>query len=161
MNKRRIRPSRATARAACTVTAAVALALALGGGASAATTFLDDVDRGKAAVASSGAASLTGTAARAAAVSEAAAKDGKPSPAFTIGTILAALNLDLEKPTEHLAGDRAVVEQQVRDLLAAQAESKIGNRALCLLSGRDNPRSLEAQIRLVVPNWTCGPTNHH
>ena len=57
-------------------------------------------------------------------------------------------------------GDRAVIEQQVRDLLQAQADAKIGNRALCLLSGRENPRSLEAQVRLVIPNWTCGPVGH-
>ena len=159
-SKHNLRMTPGAARGA-TMVAAVTIALALATGAHAAT-FLDDVDRGKAAVAASGVASLDGATARAAAVQSTVDKDGKSSPAFTIGAILAALNLDLESaPATHQAGDRAVIEQQVRDLLAAQAESKIGNRALCLLSGRANPRSLEAQVRLVEPNWTCGPVNHH
>ena len=125
-------------------------------------TFIDEVDRGKAALNASGAASLDGAGARASAVQSVVAKESKSSPAFAIGASLAALDLDLDSdPKAGKEGDRALVEQQVRDLLAAQAESKIGNRALCLLSGRSNPRSLEAQIRLVVPGWTCGPLDHH
>jgi hypothetical protein len=139
----------------------VTLTLALAAGALGAT-FLDDVDRGKAAVAASGATSVQSAAARAAAVQNVVQKDGKASPAFTSGAALAVLDLDLESdPATHQRGDRAVIEQQVRDLLQAQAESKIGNRALCLLSGRSNPRSLEGQVRLVEPNWSCGPLNHH
>jgi hypothetical protein len=151
---------RSTARTAIVVAGALGLAIALGGAAQGAT-FLDEVDRGKAAVAASGAATMSAKAARAAAVTDAVTTDGKESPAFAIGANLAALNLDIEKPTPRAPGDRAVTQQQVRDLLTAQAESKIGNRALCLLSGRTNPRSLEAQMRTVEPGWTCGPVDHH
>ena len=117
---------RTTPRAArgATIVAAVTIALALATGARAAT-FLDDVDRGKAAVAASGVASLDGATARAAAVQSTVAKDGKASPAFTIGAILAALNLDLEStPATHQAGDRAVIEQQVRDLLRPRPRAR-------------------------------------
>jgi hypothetical protein len=81
---------------------------------------------------------------------------GGASVGFTIGATLAALDLDLTSaPGSDAPGDRAVIEQQVRELLAAQREAGIGNRALCLLSGRSEPKSLESQIRLVEPRWTC------
>jgi len=124
-------------------------------------TFLDQVDRGKAALLASAAASADGAGARAAGVRSVIEKEDKSSPAFAIGASLAALDLDLDSdPSLGKDGDRALVEQQVRDLLRAQADAKIGNRSLCLLSGRANPRSLEAQIRLVQPGWTCGPVDH-
>jgi len=123
--------------------------------------FLDEVDRGRSALLASGAASADGAGARASAVQSVIAKDASSSPAFAIGASLAALDLDLDgDPNLGAKGDRALVEQQVRDLLQAQKEIGIGNRTLCLLSGRSNPRSLEAQIRLVVPGWTCGPVTH-
>lgn len=124
--------------------------------------FLEEVDRGRAALLASGAAPADGAGARAAAVQSVIAKEAVSSPAFAIGASLAALDLDLDgDPALGQKGDRALVEQQVRDLLRAQAEAGIGNRTLCLLSGRSNPRSLEGQIRLVEPGWSCGPVEHH
>jgi hypothetical protein len=142
---------------------ALALVLALAGAAlpARAASFLDEVDRGRSSVASADVASLPGAAARAAAVDGVVRRAGGANPAFAIGALLAALDLDLASDPAHGAsGDRAVVERQVRDLLRAQAQSRIGNRALCLLSGRKEPRTLEAQIQLVDPAWSCGPRTH-
>jgi hypothetical protein len=126
-----------------------------------AASFLAEVDRGRSSVARADVAALPGAAARAAAVDRVLRGDGTAGPAFTIGALLAALDLDLASHPAHGArGDRAVVERQVQDLLRAQAESRIGNRALCLLSARKEPRTLEAQIRLVEPGWSCGPRTH-
>ncbi|MEW6268197.1 MAG: hypothetical protein AB1689_02725 [Thermodesulfobacteriota bacterium] len=126
-----------------------------------AASFLEQVERGRAAVRASATAASGDAAARAAALDEAVRTGGGGSAAFALGASLAALDLDLEgDPASTRRGDRAAVERQVRTLLRAQAESGIGNRALCLLSGRSNPRSLEAQVRLVEPRWTCGSKEH-
>lgn len=150
------------ARAARRVLVSTLLAVAVSSAAPArGAGFLEEVDRGRSALLASGAASADGAGARASMVQSVIAKDASASPAFAIGASLAALDLDLDgDPKRGAKGDRALVEQQVRDLLRAQADSGIGNRTLCLLSGRSNPRSLEAQIRLVVPDWTCGPAEH-
>ncbi len=126
-----------------------------------AASFLQELDRGRSSVAALGLATLPGAAARAAAAERLVRDQGEPTPAFTIGALLAALDADLTiDPAETTSGDRAVVERQVRALLDAQAASGIGNRALCLASGRKQPRTLEQQIRLLVPGWSCGPRTH-
>lgn len=117
--------------------------------------FLDDVDAGRTAGATGVAAAGDGAARASAVQSVLAAHDGA-SAGFTIGVLLAALDGDLARGAgARSAGDRALVERQVRELLAAQAEAGIGNRALCLLSGRAEPKSLERQVRLVAPRWSC------
>lgn len=137
-------------------TCAAALLLALGAADAGAHGFLDDVRAGRDAVQASAAATSSDTAARAAAVRDVVAAQAPPSVGFTIGATLAALDADLVRDRgARSRGERAVVAQQVRELLAAQAEAGIGNRALCLLSGRTEPKSLERQIRLVEPRWSC------
>lgn len=134
----------------------LALVLALDRTSASGADFLSEVERGRRAVVTSDAATQDGAAARAASVQSVLRTDGGASVGFTIGAILAALDLDLTSPPGSDApGDRAVVEQQVRDLLAAQRAAGIGNRALCLLSGRSAPKSLESQIRLVERRWSC------
>jgi hypothetical protein len=144
-------------RAAATLSVALVLVLVLGHGNDArATGFLDDVEDGRDAVASSAAAGVPDAAARAAAVQGLVATRSPASAGFTIGAVLAALDADVARgPVTRPRGERTVVEQQVRELLAAQAEAGIGNRALCLLSGRAEPKSLERQVRLVEPRWSC------
>lgn len=142
-------------RAAATLSLALVLAFATGGGARAAG-FLDDVEAGRHAVASSAAAAVPDAAARAAALHGLVASRSPASAGFTIGAVLAALDADLaQDPGTRSRGERTLVEQQVRELLAAQAEAGIGNRALCLLSARAEPKSLERQVRLVEPRWSC------
>ncbi|HEY8514516.1 MAG TPA: hypothetical protein VIS07_03275 [Candidatus Binatia bacterium] len=123
--------------------------------------FLDQVERGKAAVLGNARAVTGDAATRAAVVDETVYASGGGSAAFALGAALAALNLDLEDGNRGRRGERAAIARQVQTLLRAQAETGIGNRALCLLSGRTHPRSLEAQIRLVEPRWSCGPSTHH
>lgn len=126
-----------------------------------AASFLDELERGRSSAAALGLAALPGAVARASAVERLVGGDGGRSPAFTLGALLAALDADLTSdPAAAASGDRAVVEGQVRALLRAQAASGIGNRALCLASGRKQPRTLEEQIRLFVPGWSCGPRTH-
>ena len=142
-------------RAAATLSVALLLVLARGNAARAAG-FLDDVEDGRHAVASSAAAAVPDAAARAAAVQGLVASRSPASAGFTIGAVLAALDADLaHDPGTRSRGERTLVEQQLRELLAAQAEAGIGNRALCLLSGRAEPKSLERQVRLVEPRWSC------
>lgn len=118
--------------------------------------FLDEVADGRHAVTSSAAAAVPDAGTRAAAVQGLVAARSPASAGFTIGAVLAALDADLARdPGTRPRGERTLVEQQVRELLAAQAEAGIGNRALCLLSGRAEPKSLERQVRLVEPRWSC------
>jgi hypothetical protein len=117
--------------------------------------FLDDVAAGRAA-GGTAVAAAGGGAARASAVQGLLAAHGGASAGFAIGVLLAALDADLARGSAaRSAGDRELVERQVGDLLAAQAEAGIGNRALCLLGGRTEPKSLERQVRLVAPRWSC------
>ena len=153
MHLARRSPSRARA-AARAVTVAGVLVLAPLGAARAAG-FLDDVEAGRSVGAASVAATTDG-AARASAVQGVLAAHHEASAGFAIGVLLAALDADRTRAsTTRSAGDRALVERQVRELLAAQADAGIGNRALCLLSGRTEPKSLERQVRLVEPRWSC------
>jgi len=145
--------SRPRARAAAL---AVAGALALAPLADArAAAFLDDVEAGRNAGAARVAAATDG-AERASALQDVLLAHDRASAGFAIGALLAALDADLARgAATREPRDRALLERQVRDLLAAQAEAGIGNRALCLLSGRSEPKSLERQIRLAVPRWSC------
>lgn len=132
----------------------LALALALATDARAGG-FLDDVEAGRAEVRARAAAAQPDAAARAAAARDVVAAHAS-SAGFTIGATLAALDADPARGSgTRSAAERTLVEQQVRELLAAQAEAGIGNRALCLLSGRTEPKSLERQVRLVEPRWSC------
>ena len=118
--------------------------------------FLDDVETGRAEVKTRTAQTQPDAAARATAARDAVAAHTPASVGFTIGATLAALDADMARgPGRRSAAERTLVEQQVRELLAAQAEAGIGNRALCLLSGRPERKSLERQIRLVEPRWSC------
>jgi hypothetical protein len=118
--------------------------------------FLDDVEAGRSAVTVRTAASPADTAAHAATLQTVLATHGPAATGFTIGATLATLDADLARGTAaRSSGDKEIVAQQVRDLLAAQAEAGIGNRALCMLSGRAEPKSLERQIRIVEPRWSC------
>lgn len=155
---------RSRTRAAALVVAGALLLASVGDARSAG--FLDDVEAGRTAGAS-GVAAAGDTAARASAVQGVLAAHDGATAGFAIGVLLAALDADLARgsaaPDGDLArstrarspGDRALVERHVRELLAAQAEAGIGNRALCLLSGRTEPKSLERQVRLVAPRWSC------
>ena len=133
-----------------------ALTLALGVADAHADGFLDDVEAGRGAVRAASAATRSDSTASAAVARDVVAAHTPASAGFTLGATLAALDADLARdPGSRSAAERAIVEQQVRELLAAQAEAGIGNRALCLLSGRTEPKSLERQIRLVEPRWSC------
>jgi len=141
---------------------AAVLSLILSGSALA-SSFLDEVDRGRAAVLGGGSAELASAQGRTTVVDAAVASED--SPAFALGAGLAALSLDLgdggARAPVATKGDRAAVERQVRVVLKAQASLGIGNRAVCLLTGRPDPRSIEALIRLVEPAWSCGPRHGH
>ena len=143
--------------AAASLVLGVAAALALGVADAHADGFLDDVEAGRSAVRATSAATRSDSApARAAAARDVVAAHAPPSAGFTLGATLAALDADLARdPGARSGAERAIVAQQVRELLAAQAEAGIGNRALCLLSGRTEPKSLERQVRLVEPRWSC------
>ena len=131
-----------------------ALTLALGVADAHADGFLDDVEAGRGAVRAASAATRSDS--TAAVARDVVAAHTPASAGFTLGATLAALDAELARdPGSRSAAERAIVEQQVRELLAAQAEAGIGNRALCLLSGRTEPKSLERQIRLVEPRWSC------
>ena len=132
-------------------------AVALGVGDARAGGFLDDVEAGRSAVRATAAATRPDSAAaRATAARDVVADRAPASAGFALGATLAALDADLARdPGARSGTDRAIVAQQVRELLAAQAAAGIGNRALCLLSGRTEPKSLERQVRLVEPRWSC------
>ena len=141
--------------------AAIGILLALEAGAAAPVSFLDEVDRGRAAVDSAGGARLESASARAGEVDSILGREPAASPAFRLGALLASLDADIEAGTVGLSGrNRAAVEGQVRKLIEAQAAAGIGNRALCLLSGRPDPRSIEKLVRLVEPGWSCAPGGH-
>ena len=117
--------------------------------------FLDDVEAGRRAVTTRAAGSPADDTARAATLQSVLAAHAPAATGFTIGATLATLDAELARGAARSSNDRALVTQQVRELLAAQADAGIGNRALCLLSGRTEPKSLERQIRLVEPRWSC------
>jgi hypothetical protein len=148
-----VRGARARAQLFPVIAAVAALLLARD---ARATEFLDDVEAGRSAVTVCSAASHADAAAHAATLQTVLATHGPAASGFTIGATLATLDADLARGNAaRSSGDRAIVAQQVRDLLAAQAEAGIGNRALCMLSGRAEPKTLERQIRLVEPRWSC------
>lgn len=150
---RRMTPARIVAT--LVVTLGVAL-VGLSAGVAHGNGFLDDVAAGRAAAIASGADRAPDAGARSLALQDTLGRAATTSAGFTIGATLAVLDAELARgPARRGRADRALVEQQVRGLLAAQLEAGIGNRALCLLSGRADPKSLERQVRLVEPRWSC------
>ncbi|HZR80439.1 MAG TPA: hypothetical protein VFD92_05005 [Candidatus Binatia bacterium] len=138
---------------------ALAFAMTLSSGIASGSSFMDDVDRGRASVLSAPSGDAATVAGRATLAESAATRD--ESPAYALGAGLAALSLDLDdKSARRSKADRALLERQVHVVLNAQAAAGIGNRAVCLLSGRSDPRSIEALMRLVDPAWSCGAHHH-
>lgn len=155
--RRRFRTRDRQARIAAALVTSLAIELALLPAARArADGFLDEIAAGRAAATASGVAAAGDASARGIALELTLARQASERAAFTIGAILAALDADLTSPpASRPRGSRTIVARHVRRLLAAQMEAGIGNRALCLLSGRSDPKSLERQVRLVEPRWSC------
>jgi hypothetical protein len=119
----------------------------------------DDVEQGMRDVRNSNVAQLGDAAARADAVAVVAAKAEDRGPAYNLGIRLGAVLLELDSNVASRPGDRPAVEREVREVVAAQQKMGLSDRAVCLLSGREDPSSFEALMRLAAPGFTCG--HHH
>lgn len=125
-----------------------------------ASSFLDEVERGRASVKSAGIASLDDADARSQAIDSLVAREDPGSAAFQLGAQLEGLDLELDRGPFQSA-DRPAVERQVRAVLTAQETIGLGNRAVCLLSGLSDPKQIEKLMRLAAPGWTCSSEAIH
>jgi len=119
----------------------------------------DLVEQGMRDVRNSNVAQLGDAAARADAVAVVAAKSEDRGPAYALGVQLGAVLLELDSSVASPPGDRPAVEREVRGVLVAQQKLGVSDRAVCLLTGREDPSSFEALMRLAAPGFTCG--HHH
>lgn len=125
-----------------------------------ASSFLDEVERGRASVKAAGIAKLDSAQARTQAIDDLVARDDPGSAAFQLGAQLEGLDLELDQGPFRSV-DRPAVERQVRSVLAAQESIGLGNRAVCLLSGLSDPKQIEKLMRLAAPGWTCSSEAIH
>lgn len=124
-----------------------------------ASSTLDDVEQGMRDVRDSNVPQLGDAAARADATEVLAAKGESRGAAYDLGVHLGAVLLELDSNVASRTGDRAAVEREVREVVAAQQKLGVSDRAVCLLAGREDPSSFETLMRLAAPGFTCG--HHH
>ena len=127
-----------------------------------ASSLVDDVERGRDAVREANVSALPDTASRAGAVDALVDHATQEGEGYLLGARLAGLGIELDKQAGPPgAGDRAILARQAGEVLKSQAKLGLGNRALCLLSGRPDPVSIERLLRLAEPGWSCAQGHAH